>query len=378
MDVTTIDAFALSLLTRLHEAVGSALPDFETGDFAGTHNAVIAALRRPSVRSMCAVTFPLVVIDEFQDCSGTKLELVKALGACVPLVIAADEFQVLQDENEGRGLDWCKQCLRHIDLGSRSQRTADLPILATAKALRTGQRTESPVRIAFAPSPDVAAGVIRHACKGWKGSTAVLAYKCDRSHFVEATFHALTKARPSDSKIQPMPASWDPSAKSATSAAIRNLMNVLPAQLPVCIARPQQLPHDYDRCWQRCVRHARRKGMESVARASVMAEIRRELHWRRAFGARSMRRVFTTIHSAKNQEWNNVVVLWSRTHFRVDTPEDLKRRLLYNAVTRAKQTCVIVVDGAEYNWASDPILSLLGQPTTAAVEASRPKAAKKR
>src|SRR5690606_7341670 len=43
---------------------------------------------------------------------------------------------------------------------------------------------------------------------------------------------------------------------------------------------------------------------------------------------------FTTIHGAKNREFDNVIVLWP-----YNAPSDLmqKRKLLYNAVTRAKR-----------------------------------------
>jgi superfamily I DNA/RNA helicase len=86
-----------------------------------------------------------------------------------------------------------------------------------------------------------------------------------------------------------------------------------------------------------------------------------------------MRRVMTTIHSAKNQEWQNVVVLWSKAHFKAGTPIELKRRLLYNAVTRARLNCVIIADGPAHAWADDPVLSLFGQPSQASVESTRPK-----
>src|SRR5690606_25203190 len=49
---------------------------------------------------------------------------------------------------------------------------------------------------------------------------------------------------------------------------------------------------------------------------------------------------FTTIHGAKNREFDNVIVLWP-----YNAPSDLmqKRKLLYNAVTRAKRNVVVIV-----------------------------------
>jgi hypothetical protein len=47
-----------------------------------------------------------------------------------------------------------------------------------------------------------------------------------------------------------------------------------------------------------------------------------------------------TVHGAKNREFDNVVVLWPAA---TGGSDDQKRRLLYNAVTRAKQRCLVLV-----------------------------------
>lgn len=47
-----------------------------------------------------------------------------------------------------------------------------------------------------------------------------------------------------------------------------------------------------------------------------------------------------TVHGAKNREFDNVIVLWPAA---ITGSEDQKRRLLYNAVTRAKERCLVLV-----------------------------------
>lgn len=47
-----------------------------------------------------------------------------------------------------------------------------------------------------------------------------------------------------------------------------------------------------------------------------------------------------TIHQAKNQEFGMVVVLWP---YEVQGAAERLRRLLYNAITRAKQHALIIV-----------------------------------
>lgn len=52
-----------------------------------------------------------------------------------------------------------------------------------------------------------------------------------------------------------------------------------------------------------------------------------------------------TIHGAKNREFDNVIVLWPAA---VGGSDDQKRRLLYNAVTRAKERCVVLVQASAH------------------------------
>lgn len=47
-----------------------------------------------------------------------------------------------------------------------------------------------------------------------------------------------------------------------------------------------------------------------------------------------------TVHGAKNREFDNVIVLWPAA---VVGSDDHRRRLLYNAITRAKQRCLVLV-----------------------------------
>lgn len=47
-----------------------------------------------------------------------------------------------------------------------------------------------------------------------------------------------------------------------------------------------------------------------------------------------------TVHQAKNREFDGVVVLWP---YQLGGDAEHKRRLLYNAVTRARGWCTVVV-----------------------------------
>jgi hypothetical protein len=80
---------------------------------------------------------------------------------------------------------------------------------------------------------------------------------------------------------------------------------------------------------------------------------------RRSHGDHFSTRVITTIHGAKNREFDNVFVLWS-PHTVKKWKTDEQRRLLYNAVTRAKKGCMVLFLGSVGDAGQDPVLSLLG------------------
>jgi superfamily I DNA/RNA helicase len=67
------------------------------------------------------------------------------------------------------------------------------------------------------------------------------------------------------------------------------------------------------------------------------------LHQSRHYGPATERGLAAmTVYAAKNREFDGVVVFWP---YQIGGSDDHKRRLLYNAITRAKQWCVIVVQG---------------------------------
>jgi len=89
-------------------------------------------------------------------------------------------------------------------------------------------------------------------------------------------------------------------------------------------------------------RRLRLVGQEVLDREAVSQVVMRLVRRRRAFGATHQRRLTAmTIHQAKNREFDFVVVVW---------PMQIKgdalrlRRLLYNAITRAKQGALVIVE----------------------------------
>jgi superfamily I DNA/RNA helicase len=90
------------------------------------------------------------------------------------------------------------------------------------------------------------------------------------------------------------------------------------------------------------VGHQARVGAKTrFTRAEIEAVIARQLAMRRQrHGANNHDFAAMTVQQAKNREFEGVVVLWP---YQVGGDAEHKRRLLYNAITRARRWCTIVV-----------------------------------
>ena len=123
-------------------------------------------------------------------------------------------------------------------------------------------------------------------------------------------------------------------------------------------------------------RFARLRGLTEIPEAMARHFAQLAVHNFRAFGHSSPRFQVLTVHGAKNREFDHVFVFWS---FKAaGWPQEEQRRLLYNAVTRAKRDCTIVALGKEKHIREDPVLGLLGPPQPSIDPAWRKKKSKSR
>lgn len=112
----------------------------------------------------------------------------------------------------------------------------------------------------------------------------------------------------------------------------------------------------------RTQRFVRLRGIPDISHDIVARHIDSVVHERHAYCGHTPKRVVTTIHGAKNREFDNVIVIWP---YRVTSDTEQKRRLLYNAITRSKRNCIVLVRGDLKRVQDDPVLSLLGPPKPA-------------
>ena len=351
----TLDSFAWDICrrwrSRLRTAIGLAPFDIATTDFDATCEAASWLLSSPFIAKWVAARYPIVILDEFQDCKPVRVSIVQHLHERVKMMIAADDFQNLTSTVESPGVAW----LRGLGVSEEltiNRRTTDSDLIAAAHALRSGLPLGSPVGTSFklisAPSAAVAASFISQTLAPATGKETVLlsAARQGNSTWVDKIIELVTTKQYGVQKAGPVNIKWertvDGIAKTTISAlGIAEGSGRINATAILAMPRnpiATQLWH-----W---VEHQRRVlGLTEFGPAEVHAQIERAKHRIRSFasthqgGRRAM-----TIHQAKNREFPVVIILWP---FQVIGDAGLSRRLLYNAITRAKRRAIVIVQDPE-------------------------------
>ena len=97
------------------------------------------------------------------------------------------------------------------------------------------------------------------------------------------------------------------------------------------------------------------RGVSNVTVSEVVFEIGCIIHRQRAFGPnRPWKRRVMTIHQAKNREFESVIILWP---LKQAGNLERKRRLLYNAVTRARGRAVLIVEDPKRKVMAGPLFT---------------------
>ena len=308
-------------------------------------------LKHPSAREMTRNSFPFAVIDELQDCRGDELDFVKELYKCVPVVAAGDEFQdICGDGQSAPAMSWASGCFEVRDLGERSKRTDNHRILNTASALRGNASAPQPrVEAIIVPTDALAGTAIAMKVKsGWRGSAALVAYS-PKQPFYRKTLQFLRTGNKSG-KVGPLPFTFiegESTSLDRLEVDVRKAMSGTSCGVDQPL--PVGLPHEVVADWDTCKLRARRRGRNQWTQTDLLNESSRQAHIRRSFGSPLSGRIALSVHSAKNQEWSNVFVLWAQEMFGGKSNEEYRKRILYNAITRAGRNCCVIVRGRSRN-----------------------------
>jgi len=232
--------------------------------------------------------------------------------------------------------------------------------LKSFRALRLGdplpiQKTPS-FEICGVPSAALGGAVVAWRIKSWINSPQIAIIspvKRDTSPFVNNVVHWVStqaaKTKRSNATAGPYQIYWEYSEEEVLNETLTSLgiSQDLNSELDVhdLIETARLLKAVDIQNW--FLRQLRLRGMKKIISSEACDNIRRIVHQRRAFGFVFPRKFFAlTVHQAKNQEFDSVIVLWPM-RLR-DNPEQI-RRLLYNAITRAKRRAIIIVEDPRNN-----------------------------
>ncbi|MBN2266222.1 MAG: ATP-binding domain-containing protein [Candidatus Aminicenantes bacterium] len=319
-----------------------------------------------AVRSFVATTYPVILIDEFQDCHGLVLTFVQAMVACSSLLLAGDEFQLLETDVSGcPAIEWARRLesegkAEMVELPS-CRRTAVRPILAATTALRNDVPvTEESIPIFLCPGAGLAAfRIISSLVYGrptrCTGTCALLTPTHDPwlGEVLSSCDKQLLKKGLSSM-------SWhvevaEPAAEHEILAALQ--VDDASAHADVWLAPPASAQPAVRHAVECVQRFAHARGLSSISRGAVAYLAKRLVHVERTRSHHSAKRVISTIHGAKNREFDHVFILWP---YKVPSDRESKSRLLYNAISRARSSVMLLVRGDQKRFDEDSVLPLLG------------------
>ena len=348
----TFDGFAHQLCrrwrTHLAAAGVSLLPDSDENHYEATCDAAAALLQNPLVVRWVVATYPLVLVDEFQDCYGARPRFLQLLAGLADVVAAADPFQDLKETGVNPAVAMFTAAGAYGEELSQVHRTRVPALLAGATALREARRVEPGpgLTIEAVPSHHVAAAkVCAVIAKLGKVSAAVIsAGRPTPNSFslkvIDAA--AATKGYGAKKSLGPYTVPWESSADVHRDGLLASL-NVDEDQRLSAAALTALLPasNPLSRVlleW--LAREQRLRGRSEFLSSELRSQVARAEAAYRALPRRERGLRALTIHQAKNREFHRVVVLWG---FGIPSSVEMQRRWLYNAITRARESAVVLV-----------------------------------
>lgn len=350
LECVTVDSFAQRLMRRWRSLASTlGYGAFRPDQYELQCDAAGALLERHEVAAWAEASFPVVLVDEAQDLGPERLRMIRALSSRSAVLVAADEFQCLDSNlRPNPSVAWLRGACQPevLDVVRRTE-VGDL--LAAARAIRQGQapRNAQRFRLMSAPSVHVAAAMLANGIAWRNGGNVAIITPSLSGNFVQDVVANVTKRACGRHGNGPWPISWDRSERDELQAAIADFEMAEQASVAATIAALNRLPATFairrSTAWVH--RQVRTRGAASFRRADIFEVIGRNLSQARQRGSHT-EAAFTamTVQQAKNREFDGVFVLWP---YQVGGDDEHKRRLLYNAVTRARRWCTVVVQGRE-------------------------------
>lgn len=341
----TIDSFALQVAHRWRSL--AARLNAHVGDFNQNCNACGRLLEEQQIAKWVAAAFPIVVVDEAQELGVERLRVVQALAPQLALLVAADEFQCLDDNiDTAPFMAWFRggriTPLVHV------HRTAQQGLLDAATALRNAAAiADGPglqIRYEFPNQMRFAIGHELHRAIRARGTIALVVAPGSRP-WADALIPELTQGfRTPRQVVAPMRIGWEDRPNDEIDRVLANFNGDEPISIEAVIQAFASLappPRWARQCASALIHQRRVKAQEHWSLEALRDLMGRKAALHRAHGYHHQSGIpVMTISGAKNRQFRHVVVLWGPG---VPGDADHHRRLLYNAITRAEVQCTVFV-----------------------------------
>jgi UvrD-like helicase family protein/AAA domain-containing protein len=350
VECCTVDGFAWRIYRRWRGLAATLnIPPRVEGEFDAVCDAAGILLEQIEVRDWTAASFPIVLVDEGQDFRTQRLRMLVALSGATRILIAADEFQCLDQSLRPNPLITWLQAATATERLTQIRRTNIDGLLMAAATIRNGQAPANGPGFRILPpgvSIPLAATLLANAI-AWRqggGNVAVITPAL-QGGYARSVVTRVGQGPCGQQGNGPYLFHWEGTDRDETQAIVARLE--LPAvasgseMLAALRLPPPSGPVRASMAWIDIQMHA--LGRTEFARGEIEAVIERNVILRRQYSGGG-ERPFTamTVQQAKNREFDGVVVLWP---YQVGGDEEHKRRLLYNAVTRARRWCHVIVQG---------------------------------
>lgn len=367
-DCRTFDVFARaltarrkSLLTAVHHEQAARLSEFDAPCFLAA-----SLLEARPVQLWVARTFPIVLVDEAQDLDEHRLGILRGLSHASSIVAAADAFQCLADGRDTADLIGWLEGAGQVHRLTQPHRTNQQGLLTAALVVRQGGDLRAALnastssgrttwrapgfRLLEVPAQNAGliAWSIANEMSQRRGQFAILTPDA-RSTIVRTALDTLMTriwTRAAGQPFGPYPHTWDRQEADECDAVLANIdlpESATWTDLQAVLA-PATMHSAVVQACRRMDRLRRLTGQAEFAAADVRELVRECLRnqYRLGYRQQQLGHLAMTIPRAKNREFENVIVLWP--HSATGSHEHL-RRLLYNAITRARSHCSVIVFG---------------------------------
>lgn len=366
----TIDSFSLNLLERYRSYLGiknSIIVVENPDEFNEKEDKLLIGRNRirqmanelldfKIVKEVLGFSYPIIIVDEFQDCDEALLEIVKKLTDYSQLIVAADDFQNLSNTDGCAATRWLAETLE-LNTLVNIWRTNQSRILESSRALRTSEPTNRGVKIQFVPSKDMAAFVILSNMQwydkmGSTGSVAIISPVGPGGdafvrHTLQRIHLPMERKGPKPYKLGERPYLVEGRERITAQQILTSLQEwesievVTSEHLSIWIFDNHP---GLNHAVMRAKRMMKLRNVNQISKVEFTGLLSSSIHFVNTYLFRTgNNRIFLTVHGAKNREFDDVFILWPK--YTLPKGDLYLRKLMYNAITRAKRKVIVIVQG---------------------------------